>query len=345
MLMTGKQVTAVNDPLTQVTIERVYQGIIGSSTLATQVQQLRIGKTMDENQYRKLKTTLPYLVCGIFTPAIRRKENFRYTQFFIIDIDHISKFNTTIAAIRQILVKDENVLLMFTSPGGDGLKVLFQLSQRIEDPSYYSYFYKTFAARFASLYGLGGMVDAKTCDVSRCCFMSHDAEAYYKPGATPVEAMDFVNMADTSQISALQHEWDAFAEEGKIVQQELAIEEAGQDLRIGIDDKSLLLIKQRLQPDKVIKQARPVEQPEQLQELLPGLIEYLQQSGVSLQKSQPISYGRKLVMYAGKLMAEINIFYGKRGFSVVKTTKTGSNDQLAHLASQLIQQYINQQAS
>ena len=87
-----------------------------------------------------------------------------------------------------------------------------------------------------------------------------------------------------------------------------------------------------------------MEQPEQLHELLQGLTSYLQESGVELRKTEPISYGRKLVVYAGKLMAEINIFYGKRGFSIVKTTKTGSNAELADLVSQLVQQYINENA-
>lgn len=344
MLMAGKQVTQVNDPLLPVSVQRVYQGIINSSALATQVQQLRISKSMDEKQYRRLKTALPYIVCGIFTPAIRRKENFRHTQYFIIDIDHISKFDTTVAAVRQTLLQDEQIMLLFASPGGDGLKALFQLKERVEDTSYYSYFYKLFAARLANRYQLGGMVDAKTCDVSRCCFMSHDPDARYHPGALPVDASAYIDAGDTSQINAIQKEWDAFAEETKNAWEEATEGDPGQTIQAAITDDHLKLIKQRLQPGKIIKQPKPVEQPEQLHELLQGLTSYLQESGVELRKTEPISYGRKLVVYAGKLMAEINIFYGKRGFSIVKTTKTGSNAELADLVSQLVQQYINENA-
>lgn len=36
------------------------------------------------------------------------------------------------------------------------------------------------------------------------------------------------------------------------------------------------------------------------------------------------------------VIAEINVFYGKRGFSVVKTPKRGSNDGLADISNRVL---------
>lgn len=91
-----------------------------------------------------------------------------------------------------------------------------------------------------------------------------------------------------------------------------------------------------------MKPHRPVEQPAQLDEIMEGLRQTLGGCQIEIYKSEPISYGRKLTLVAGKLMAEINIFYGKKGFTVVKTTKTGSHPQLADMTSKLIQQYLYQ---
>lgn len=339
-MMTGKNVTKVNDPLTPVTVERLYKGLINSAgPVAAQVAQLRSLKAMDEKQYRRLKTQLPYIVTSVFVPAIRSKENFRYTSHFIIDIDHLSHSSYTVVGLKEDLQKDPRIVLLFTSPGADGLKVLFQLSDRIDDPGLYSMFYKLFAATFAQQYQLTGLVDVKTCDVSRCCFVSYDPLAVYNPQAEPVNAHEIMRQADVNdvgtfirQVSEAEKLHDKAREEMQLPA--VAKGPAAEDV--------LQQIKQRLNPSLAAKPQRQVEQPPELEAFVEKLPDYLQQAGVVLKKISPISYGRQVQVMAGNLMAEVNVFYGKRGYSIVKTTRTGSHPELATTLCALLQQYINE---
>ena len=49
-----------------------------------------------------------------------------------------------------------------------------------------------------------------------------------------------------------------------------------------------------------------------------------------------INYGKKMVFVINNIWAEINIFYGKKGFSVVKTPKHGSNSELADIVQKIL---------
>ncbi len=332
MIMSGKNVTQLNDNLTEVSIERLYKGIINpNGPLATQISQLRSLKLIDENQYRRVKTQLPYVVAGIFSPSVRRKENFRYTNYFIIDIDHISAFGHTVDEVKQILNKNPQVLLLFTSPGGDGVKAFFSFNEKMDDPSQYSYFYKLFAASLAGQYHWQGMIDGKTCDVSRCCFVSHDTQAYYNKEAEQINAIEFLGTLDDTgmfgmdeKIKMAENDYlKAFEDKPETTDITAATHLPSEDV--------LLQIKQRLNPFMVVRPPRHFEQPAQLEQLFAGIPDYLKEAGVEIKRMSPISYGRQIQVVSEKLMAEINIFYGKKGFSVVKTTKTGSNPQLASL--------------
>jgi hypothetical protein len=41
------------------------------------------------------------------------------------------------------------------------------------------------------------------------------------------------------------------------------------------------------------------------------------------------------------MWAEINVFYGKKGWSVVKTTKSGSHPDLAELGARAIEEILS----
>lgn len=58
--------------------------------------------------------------------------------------------------------------------------------------------------------------------------------------------------------------------------------------------------------------------------------------GINLVESTPIQYGKQLKVAIGPLWAEVNVFFGKKGFSVVKTLKTGSNGELADMTYQIL---------
>ena len=104
---------------------------------------------MDINRYRDLKKKLPYVVCGMFHPLIRRKENFSAIQYFIIDMDHIVEHGKSITTITDKLRAEPQVHLFFKSPGGDGIKVMFKLKENCHDAQLFSAFYKIFGHYFS----------------------------------------------------------------------------------------------------------------------------------------------------------------------------------------------------
>jgi hypothetical protein len=67
------------------------------------------------------------------------------------------------------------------------------------------------------------------------------------------------------------------------------------------------------------------EQPEQLNVILDSLARYLSEITAQIQEIRPISYGRQIKVVSGSYWAEINVFFGKKGISIVGTTKTGSH--------------------
>lgn len=338
MLMAGKHVTQPGDPLQPLTVERMFRGLTNAGgPMAPLVQQLRALKTMNPDAYRKAKPQLPYVVCGQFSPAVRRKENFAFTEHFIVDIDKLSLKELDPEAVKRLLKQDESVALLFTSPGNDGVKVLFNFKERIHDAGYYSLFYKRFTARFATRHRLEGLVDLVTSDVSRCCFMSYDPDAWYNPNAAPVDHTAFLDPDSLDHLGDALTEIKVAAENAAkaITDLPLALPKEGAHT---LPDEVLLQIKQKLNPSLAarVPKAKEYIQPSELDEVMPGITKALADLDMPVMEARPISYGKQIKVKAGIHWAEVNLFYGKGSYKVVETTKTGSNKQLAEMAAQAI---------
>lgn len=336
MLMAGKYVTQPGDQLQQLSVDRMFKGLTNpDGPLVSLIQQLRAMKSMNPDAYRKAKTQLPYVVCGNFSPAVRRKENFAWLDHFIIDIDHLTSRELTPEGLKRLLKNDDRVVLLFTSPGNDGLKALFRLKERIHDAGYYRVFYKLFAARLAAVHGLQGLVDLVTNDVSRCCFMSYDPDAWYNPQALPVDAATYVSPDHIDNLPELQIEIKKAAETPPPQVDKSASPSLAEDV--------LWQIKQRLNPALAgrLPKTKNYIQPVELEEVIPALSKALADLGMPIVETTPIDYAKRLKIAAGNLWAEVNLFYGKGRFTPVPTTKTGGNGQLAAMAVQAIQLFFD----
>jgi hypothetical protein len=341
MIQVGKNITQLNDALNSVSFDRVYKGLTNpDSEMARQLQLLRQLQSIDINQYRKQKTNLPYLVCAHFYPNFRKKENFVYTEYFIIDLDHLHQFDCSVTDLKAKLQTDERILMLFVSPSNDGLKVVFKLSERITDSGYYTMFYKIFASRFATQYQLQGIVDLKTSDVSRCCFMSFDPEVYYNPEATSIVAGAYTQEQDLNVLDFLKKEVKEAEKEAKEAFNTAEIFSIPMSNHTILTDSVLQEIKLRINPNMRVKAMKNHYQPEELEQVLTDLKLFLEEHLIQLVVANPISYGKQLLLAAKSKKAEINLFYGKRGFSVVKTTKTGTCSELTELAHTIISQFL-----
>ncbi len=339
MLYFGTNITAPADALQPVSVESLYQSLRSPKPrIRQQIDQLRIMQTLDKAGYRLQKKILPYLVCAAFKPAIRRRENFLSISYFFVDLDGISAhFDKTL--LWEKLTADPYLVLLFTSPGGNGLKLLFRLEQKCADYGLFSAFYKLFVNSLATRYHLHAVIDTVTSDVTRACFISYDENAYYNSAALPVNMNDYVNLQEPDTL------WED-AKNADSILQEMKKEGNKQDeepvpVKLpSLDNDVMAAIRQKLNPNFCKPQHKQYYVPPEIEEYMQKAAVELERLGLKLLESGPINYGRKLKIGSAAGWAEINLFYGKRGFTFVKTTKTGSNAELADVCIRLLEQHL-----
>jgi len=336
MFQLGKKITSANDPLTSISFEDLIELIEKpNDEIVSMIHQLRMVLSIDVNKYRKLKTSLPYITCGNFSPSYRRTENFGSIEYFMLDLDHLHLLNLSPASLKKQICKDSRIFMAFTSPGNDGLKVLFKLKEKLYDAGKYSMFYKLFAHKFSEQYQLPQIVDDRTSDVTRACFVSHDTEIYVNEAADEVDIstiMDFDSYLDMKILAA----------ELKEIEASMPKVQAQSDKPL-LNDDILLEIKRKLNPNIRLKPDKIIFVPEKLNENMALVKEQLLKFEMEVKQITDIHYGKKLNIMAKNYWAEINIFYGKNGYSVVKTPKRGSNIDLANLAHQVICELLIEQ--
>lgn len=182
------------------------------------------------------------------------------------------------------------------------------------------------------------VVDARTCDVCRACFISIDPDTYYAPNATFVDMNAYLDVSDTTSLMDMK---SIFSKEEK-VQSGALKKESLEDTNPDAD--ALARIKEILHPGgkKPMKEKMPVYVPERLNEMMVDLKTYVEKTGVSLYEIINIQYGKKLRIRVGIREAEINLFYGKRGFSVVQSPRCGTSSEFNQLAADLVEAFLHE---
>lgn len=334
MIMFGANIQSADDPLKKIEESELYNRIVHPEAyVEAKVRQLRIAYQIAPKQYNEQKRTLPYVVCGIFNPPYRKTENFGYTECFIVDIDHLSVKGLTVDAVKARIRDDQRILMSFTSPSEDGVKVMFRLRERCYDSGLYSVFYKEFLRKFSEQYQLEQVADKRTSDVTRACFMSFDSEAYFNSNCESVDMGLYVQHSDPLAM------FDLMAKQKK---EEKALPKDDAKPMPSDPDKEIMdRIKQCLHPNsKAIRKRPDAFVPEQLNMITEDLVTYIQDTGLVVTEIIDIQYGKKIRVSMGMKLAEINLFFGKRGFSVVKSPRSGTNAELNDLTAQLIQSFI-----
>ena len=336
MISCGNNIRSIEENLQKVRVDYLYQCIrVPRTDVAEKIARLRIIKELDAKMYATQKRELPFFVCGMFTPAFRRKENFAYTEYFVLDIDHVQEKGHDLGELKQRLVSDSRVVLCFISPGQDGLKLMFKLKSRCYDAGIYSIFYKLFASMFSKQYNLQQVIDDRTCDVSRACFMSIDPDVYYNPVAELVDWEQIVNeqnpMALFENVKQVEEEQQQLGKES--VKDELLSNEPGAE--------TMQRIKSLLNPARAKKEKiKEYFVPGILNDIIGDLKRYIEETGAIVTEIRDISYGKKIGVQVGLKFAEINLFYGKRGFNVVKSPKQGTSEELNAVVAELVTAFI-----
>lgn len=339
MIMCGNSVTSTADAMKKITEEMLFHALRNPKPhIEARMRQLRTVYSLDHKKYSELKRSLPYIVCGIFSPEYRRTENFGYTESFIVDIDCLSVKQLTAEAIRQKIQADPRVMMCFISPSGDGLKVMFRLKERCYDSGIYSIFYKAFVRRLATEYGIEQVVDGRTSDVARACFISVDPQAYYNPQCEPVDLTAFVDEQNPEDVFDLMRE-------NKEADKQPQKTTANNDTNRADPDKDIMAqIRLKLNPDgrAAKKDKQEVVVPQRLNEVMQELRERIESLGLQVTEILNIQYAKKIRAKLGMKVAEVNLFYGRRGFNVVKSPRTGTSSELNDLLADIIQTFVDE---
>jgi hypothetical protein len=331
-ILAGKNLTATSDTLRKVDIDYVYRSIRNPRPeIVSLIRQIRIIRDLDPKQYSIIKRQLPYLVCGVFNPPYRLSANFAFIEHFFIDIDHISSKGLSVQALRLALQADQRVLLCFLSPSEDGIKLLFRLKERCYDAAVYSLFYKSFARQLSIDYHLEQVIDAKTSDVCRACFISYDPDAFFNPDANTVDINAFIDSDNPESLFQLKRKLD---------HEEKNSPKPPPPEHVEPDDDVMSRIRAKLNPSgRVAAKKPPVFTPQRLDEIMDSLKSFVEDTGVQLYETVNIQYGKKLRFRNGLVLAEINLFYGKRGFSVVQSPRCGTSAEFNSLMADLVKSF------
>lgn len=332
MLSTGRNIKQKNDPLQSIDINRLFKGVSSpKKEIKDFIDQLRILKAIDPKSYNKQKTNLPYIVPSLFSPNFRKTENFKSSEHLILDLDHISEYNYEINELKTKLSADENIELMFISPSGDGLKIFFRLSELCFDYHKYSLFYQSFAKKFLQKHSLDSIIDFSTSDVTRACFVSYDANSFINTSPEPIVIDTYVDYNDIFEVKKLENEIKT-----------IKFENTKKTEKEDINKDVFIEIKKKLNPNLKLKHERQkhIFVPEKLDEIIDEAKNYVEGFELVIDEIRNIHYGKKFIFSHKQHTAEINIFYGKRGFSVVRSPKSGTNLELMELGVSVFSEFL-----
>ena len=338
MVMFGLHLLSITEELQSIELQELYNKIKDpdDKALAT-ITRLRTLRNIDKVKYAQMKKELPFFVCGIFNPKFRKKDNFAYTEYFVIDIDNIAEKNLDMGSLVAQIQNDPRTVMQFISPSCDGIKIIFQLQDRCYDAGMYSMFYRSFVHQFSEEYHLDQVIDAKTCDVSRACFLSYDPRAYFNPQAQKIDLSTYLQMENVC---------DVFSHDVEILQEQKDKEKENKLNEIQLptdpDKNTLQYIEQILGQRKAQIQAEKPHAfvPQILDEVIDDVTRIIEETGIKVTNVQDIQYGKKIYSSLGLRTSEVNIFFGKKGFSVVQSPKRGCSAELNEVIADILTCYF-----
>jgi len=154
----------------------VYSLIIGEgegNNLAELTRQLRSIPVENKDERRDHKKRHPHIVFGGEFSHRSIEGLIKPSNLICLDFDHIGT-HSDVEDLKDRICKDTelNPVLLFTSPSGDGLKVVVPIEQTITGDEDFKLAYKSLTNYCEQTYQL---TPDKSCkDISRSCFLCYD---------------------------------------------------------------------------------------------------------------------------------------------------------------------------
>ncbi|MBG8554949.1 BT4734/BF3469 family protein [Hymenobacter guriensis] len=163
-------------PYAAVTPHQLWQ-VVHSPRFAAATAWLRQAPAGSEQRDER-KKALDYVTpAGTFAPTRANGNLQTPSGLLVLDFDHLPDVTAARATLLSDVLLQPGLVLLFTSPGGEGLKVLLEA-----DPaaSHLDNF-QALASYLAGRYGPELQPDSCGKDVARACFVCHDADAWLNP--------------------------------------------------------------------------------------------------------------------------------------------------------------------
>lgn len=153
-------------PLRDTTVLKILENI-RDGEYKHKISEIRV--LTDKAKRNDLKSKLPYVTfCGTFTS--RSNANLKnHSGLACLDFDDVED----VEELRSILNKDKYTFSSFTSPSGNGLKVLVKIPSVDNNEDYQDY-YIELINHFKKYHDL----DTGTKDIARACYLSYDVDLY-----------------------------------------------------------------------------------------------------------------------------------------------------------------------
>lgn len=320
LLSFGQQITSATDTLRAISLAEVAIWVRTDAALQHQTDRLRKLAQFDQNAYKTTKTCLPYVVGSEFANGTRRIDSLVAATYFVLDLDHCTGLEGQVPdAIRA----DLSVELAFVSPSGEGLKLFFRLLDDCTDAKTFSVAYRNFASDFGVRHGFVKSVDLRTSDATRACFLAHDPTAYHNPDAMPVDwRLWLPSPAQADELGFGDNDVTDF--DGVVSVRKPAVERP-------INEVAYREMLRTINPNMPSRREKQTFVPDELWTIEPAVRAICGQFSWELTEMTPLNYGLKVAVKQGFRRAEVNVCYGKKGFSVVRSPKTGTDPTLANL--------------
>lgn len=112
------------------------------------------------------------------------------SEYVCIDIDKVGEIEQ-LRLVRETILNNLIPALMFISPSGNGLKVIFEINISVGTHSEYFKALKVFFNEVIMI-----KIDTSGSDLSRACFLPHDEDAYYN---------EFPDVLDRAFLDSFDH--------------------------------------------------------------------------------------------------------------------------------------------
>lgn len=304
--------------LTTISVQDLYSLVREDENLRAETERLRKIRTLDAKAYLTLKTRLPYVVGSDFGGQARHSNHFVAAHYVLLDLDGMTLPD---GRVPESICRHESVGLAFVSPSGAGVKVVCMLNEPCTSLEQFKEFYRPFASQFAESVRLAGNLDLRTCDATRACFLSHDPAAYQNPQALPVRWQSYIS---TPELPLPAGESTPLAE-GKAPLNEAAYRE----------------VLREINPRTTVKKPHQAYVPDQLMAMQEEIRRMCLQNSLEVTDLVPINYGLKIQVRQGFRLAEVNLFFGKKGFTLVRSPKTGTDLALAEVLYRTLDNLLN----